>query len=171
LTLFLIPLTLLDRRINHWYEPKLTSYRQNFIAKIIFFILLIQVAVIYLQAGVEKLYLCKEFVDGTAVYYWFNHNIFGLPEWLRPAVNSLLKYPIIMAFTTWGTVIFEIVMFGIVFSSPPVRRKFLWAAIIFHLSILFFFGLFSFFFAMMGCIILYCLPWDEQIEFKKILRR
>jgi len=161
LTLLLIPITLFDPRISHWKvnTKKINSYF-NFITLCFFVLIQIQIAILYLNAGVSKLSV-EEWADGTALYYWLNNNIFGAPEYLKTFSNYITHNPFTISMLTWGTILFEIVMFGIFFSTRKVKKIFFIFGIIFHLLILIFLGLASFFFAMAGALVLYLVPFEN----------
>jgi antimicrobial peptide system SdpB family protein len=169
LTLLIVPITLLDPRVNHW--DKLSSERRNEFANIfcncIILLIQIQMCVVYFQAGVEK-FKVNEWADGTAVYYWFNHNTFGTPDWLRKILNPLLIYPIIVSTLSWGAILLEIVLFGCIFMTRNRRMKLLLPGILFHFIIALVHGLISFFFAMSGGLILYLYPVEKDIDFSRL---
>lgn len=167
LTLLLIPITLLDGRKNHWQVNSINNRYKNFTAYIVFIIVELQVAILYLQASIEKPYKVQEWVDGTAVYYWLNHNVFGAPDAFLLWFNPILDNPIFLSFLTWGAIIFELSLFGAFFMTRNRRVKFLKFAIAFHFSIIIFHGLPSFFFAMAGALILYLVPKDYALKFSK----
>ncbi|NBL65068.1 hypothetical protein GV828_07635 [Flavobacterium sp. NST-5] len=169
LTFLLLPVTLMDNRINHW-RGTISSPYKNFAAFCTFCLMELQVAIVYLQAGIEKPYKSEEWADGTAFYYWINHNVFGASDYLKYLLNPLLSNGFFVTAFTWGTIIFEILLFGLLFSSRKRRSSFLKYALIFHLMIILFHGLVSFFFAMAGALILYLVPKDLNKEaFFKIL--
>ena len=168
IALFLIPVTLTDNRLNHWSRPK-----ENKRPKIrlfiwsIYVIIMLQVSVIYLHAGVAKLSV-QEWLNGTAVYYWFTHSNFGVAESLKDSVSYFLSNSFICTSITWGTMIFEILLFGWLFMS---RNKWNWklifiSAVMFHFSIALVHGLVSFMFTMIGALVLYFFPKDLDIRFK-----
>lgn len=167
ITLLLIPVTLLDSRKNHWYKPKENNQKKNFIAFVVFVIIELQVAIIYLLAGIEKPFKVPEWVDGTAVYYWLNHNVFGTSEFLLKLLNPLMDYSTFISAMTWGTIIFEISLFGLFFMNREKRHKFLKLGIAFHLMIILFHGLVSFFFAMAAALTLYLVSKDFSFNLQR----
>ena len=164
ITFFLIPITLMDGRVNHWQTVQQTSIYKNFMAFFMFLLIEIQVAVIYFQAGVEKPYKVEEWLDGTAIYYWFNHNVFGGPEWMMGMVNWFLDFPVFISLLNWGVIIFEITLFGVLFMRRERRVRFLKYALLFHFSILVMHGLVSFFFAISAALILYLIPKNYDLK-------
>lgn len=169
LTFLLLPVTLMDNRANHWRGTISNPYK-NFTAFCIFCLMELQVAIVYLQAGIEKPYKSEEWADGTAFYYWLNHNVFGASDFLHYLLNPLLSNGFVVTAFTWGTILFEVFLFGLLFSSRKRRSSFLKYALIFHFMIILFHGLVSFFFAMAGALILYLVPKNLNKEaFLKIL--
>ena len=116
LTLLLIPICLTDNRINHWYLPKKT--KSNSYLKLIsyssFFVISLQIAVIYFHAFTAKLFV-PEWLNGTATYYWFTHQIFGVPEYLRVTIAHLLSIPFVGICITWGGIFIELILFAWLF--------------------------------------------------------
>lgn len=163
ITLLLIPITLLDNRKNHWKISSNKNGYKNFIAFCFFLLIQIQMAVIYLHAATEKMYKIDLWINGTAIYYWVNDNVFGISEWLSFFMNPLINSPTILSLVTWGVVIFELTLFGAFFMSKRNKRKILKYAVLFHFLILLFHGLVSFFFAMFGGLILYLFPKERMI--------
>ena len=165
---FLIPITLMDNRKNHWINSINTNIYKNFTSYWIFQLINLQIAVLYLQAAVEKPFKVPEWVDGTAIYYWLNHNLFGLSSYLEPIINPLFDIPILLFCINWGVIVFELILFGAFFMEKKRKRQLLLFGILFHLSIAIAFGLVSFFIAMSACLIIYLCPKENQFNFKEI---
>ena len=155
LTLLLIPITLSDTRRNHWLRYEQSKDSNYLPANISWTLIRIQMAFLYLQSGVEKVYKLEDWKSGTALYYFFNDPVYGSADWINTPLNSLFLNGFISFFLCWGIIVFEIVLFGAFFMRKRKRRKLLVLAIIFHASIAVFLGLVSFFFAMAGGLILY----------------
>jgi antimicrobial peptide system SdpB family protein len=165
MTFLLIPVTLLDNRSNHWSKEIIKSKYKNFTAYCLFVVMELQMAVVYLQAGIEKPYKVAEWLDGTAFYYWLNNNVFGGNDVVLAIFNPILKIPFFVSLMTWGVILFELSLFGLFFMDREKRRRFLKYALLFHFFIILFHGLISFFFAMAGGLFLYLLPKDRNINF------
>jgi len=165
LTFLLIPITLMDNRKFHWNQDTSVNYYKNVIAYFSFFLIELQVAVLYLQAGVEKLYKLEEWRNGTAIYYWFNQSIFGAPDWILTWLNPLLTNPIFVSIGSWIPIFLELSLFGMLFSAKVDRFKLLPVAIMFHFLIAMIHGLPSFFLAMCGAVVLYLIPKDKFLSF------
>ena len=163
ITFFLMPICFLDNRKNSFALYYSKNVYKNFVAWSFLAMIQIQVAIIYLQAGIEKLYKTEEWLNGTAIYYWFNHNIFGMPVWMQDFVNKyFLSNALYISLITWGVMIWELFLFSLLLTSAKMKRRFLIPALFFHLIIWFVHGLFSFFMAMSGVLILYLLPLQEE---------
>lgn len=159
LTLLLVPVTLLDPRTNHWQAPPSQpgqAYR-NFTARVLLDLVKLQMAVLYLHAGIDKLYKLDEWRNGTALYYFFNDPLFGHPAWLSFLLDKPLANAYVVSSLTWGTIVFELGLFGALFMGRA-RRYLFWPAVIFHLGIAVVIGLVSFSLAMTGGLVLYMLP-------------
>lgn len=169
LTILLIPLTLLDSSKNHW---KKTSFLKlgNFDPSIIFYkLIILQVFFIYLHAWIGKIFI-QEWINGTAVYYWFTHNVFGISDKLIPGMTYILSNKWITTSITWGTIIFEFIVSASIFWKQNDKRRYvlLFLGILFHFTILIVHGLFSFFFIMSACLIIYLLPYNKDFSLNLI---
>ncbi|AZA78626.1 hypothetical protein EG347_14460 [Chryseobacterium sp. G0186] len=158
LSLLLIPVCLFDRRINQWNKEKLNTSlffkNRNIFFGVYFFLIRLQVAVVYLHAGVGKLQK-EDWRDGTSLYYWFNNNIFGAPDIILKFLNVLTLSsfsPII----SWLIIFLEIGLFAcILATNKKILLFLLFLGLLFHFSIFIIHGLMSFMFSMVGALILY----------------
>lgn len=164
-TFLLIFITLLDTRKNHWIPSAKSNLYKNFFAALIFTLISIQVAVIYLHSAIHKLYHVDEWIDGTAIYYWFNNTIFGLNSFTKEIIYPILDFPLAIYLLNWGVIVFEILLFCALLSSRKVKLRFFYIGIIFHLSIALLLGLVSFFMSMSACLMLYLYPKDINLSF------
>lgn len=173
LTLLLCPLCLLDGRKNQWSRESSFLIGNNTFDSIIkrTFVLLIciQVCSIYLHAFVGKLFV-EEWINGTAVYYWFTHSYFGVNPFFLDPVRQVLSNDIIVLSITWGTLIFEFLLAAclILPKNDHKRILFLILGICFHLAIVFIHGLVSFYFVMAAALVLYLIPFDLQVSLNEI---
>ena len=165
LTLLLIPICLTDRRKNHWSKIEKYESSNNLIAIVAIYLIRVQVAVVYLWASMGKM-MVEEWKNGTAIYYWVNHSFFGMPTYMSSFINYLLSNNFIVCSITYGVLILEILLFLGLTASVKYRKRILYIAILFHLSIIIFHGIFSFFFAMFGGLILFLYPTYININFK-----
>jgi antimicrobial peptide system SdpB family protein len=159
LCLFIIPIFLVDNRKNHWIKSALL-FNENTKYVVYFSLLLIriQICFLYFQAAIEKMKV-TEWKDGTAIYYWLNHRIFGLPDMIKPAVNFILSYPFVVVFFTWGTIILELFLASGIFIDKKYRSNLFKMGVIFHVLIAISMGIPSFSLAMVGALLLYLKPF------------
>lgn len=167
-TFFFIPITLLDNRKSHFATRKNISDTSKNISDGIWFILKIQAALLYLEAGIGKIYSSIEWADGTALYYWINNNLFGRGDALVDLMNTLMESPYLTFILSYSVIILEIILFGALFSGNQKFKNWLfWIALSFHFSIVIYFGLFSFFLNMSGVLIIYLLDIKQPLNFEK----
>ena len=167
LTLILIPLCLFDKRKWHWQKDLyFHSYYEKVIAFFSYLLICLQVFVIYFHAATGK-FAVGEWVNGTALYYWFYNSFFGLKDNLKPFFNIILKSPILITLSTWSVLILELILaFGIFYRGRKIRFFMCFLGILFHFFIALVHGLISFFLIMSGALIIYFLAKDYN--FKKI---
>ena len=161
LSFFLIPLMF-------WYQ-KNDHIETHTFTHSIYFLMKLQVAVVYFVAGVGK-FQVEEWINGTIYYYWFNSPLYGAPEIFRELLNPLLLDSIVIFCISWGTMLFEIflstsILWGERMGSKLV--KILLCGLSFHFLILLFHGLVSFFFAMAGALVILLLPMNYKINLKQ----
>ncbi|MEM1320429.1 MAG: sporulation-delaying protein SdpB family protein [Bacteroidota bacterium] len=167
--LLLVPLTLLDNRRWHW-ETGDFSENKRFVGNLAFVLITVQMAMVYLNAASDKIYAAtEEWKLGNAFYYYVNDSYFAYPDWMDPLMEQLLANSFIVSSLTWGTILLELVLFGVLFSNKRVKFALFPIAAIFHLGIAIFLGLVSFFMAMLAGLIIYLVPKD--LPPPKILRR
>jgi len=182
LAFLLIPICLLDNR--KWQWDKKYNYGtpyKNLIAYSTYWIIRIQVAVIYLDAATEK-FKVSEWTNGTILWFVMNDPIMGFNNILRPILLPVIKQPFFLGIFSWSVLILEFSLFLGLGMDKVNRKRLLIVGILFHLSIVFLHGLISFFFAMTSALILYLQPWEQpflflegfnlkNIKFNKILKR
>jgi|JI10StandDraft_1071094.scaffolds.fasta_scaffold01687_9 antimicrobial peptide system SdpB family protein len=171
LTFLLLPICLTDKRIWHWSQSQTEPNNLIFlisgtVAVSASMIIRLQMCLVYLHAASAKLSVA-EWQDGTATYYWFTHPTFGISNSLLPFFLPLLQNGVIITTITWGTIILELLLFTGILATRGARKKMFYLGIAFHFSIILVHGLFSFFFSMLGGLILYLLPLNEQISYSK----
>jgi antimicrobial peptide system SdpB family protein len=165
--LLLIPVCVFDNRLNHWYRAKDSNRtRRKLVAWSCIAVICLQISIIYFHACVSK-FAVPEWSNGTAVYYWATHNIFGVSYSIKSVVSDLLSNSVIIILITWGTLLLELLLFAWIFVR---RNRWNWrilfiAGVGFHFMIIVFHGLVSFFIAMLGALILYLVPKEYQIKF------
>lgn len=165
----LIPVTILDKRINHWHKNDFFTYNRpewlTFFCYSCLVVVQIQMAIVYFFAVSAKLNV-PEWVDGSAFYYWFNHNPFGAAAPLRAVLSPVVNNPFLTPLITWGVLVLEATLFAALFMTKDKKRIMFILGVSFHFMIIIIHGLWSFFFAMLGGLIIYLLPWDKQLNLR-----
>jgi len=168
MSLLLIPISLLDERLNGWYSKKIFIKVKNkfllYNAYVSIIIIKLQIAILYLNAGISKFY-APEWTNGTAVYYWFNDVIFGAPKWLS---NSLVGYLFIndisVSIINWGVMILEIFLFVSLFLKQKYKYLLFTIGFLFHFSIFLIHGLATFWISMTAALIIYLFNAEISIS-------
>ncbi|MGC6479430.1 MAG: sporulation-delaying protein SdpB family protein [Flavobacteriaceae bacterium] len=170
ITFLLIPICLSDNRLNHWFKPKKSGKKKlKFLVWSFYAVIIIQISIIYLHAAVAKLSV-TEWIDGTAIYYWFTHNIFGVSDSFTGIAHIVLSNSTVVVFISWGTILLELTLFSWVFMT---RNTWNWKVLLFfgvsfHLGIALIHGLVSFMFTMIAALTLYLIPKHKHYNFKKL---
>lgn len=168
LALLLVPVTLMDGRRWHWSprEPRALDDRERtrrLIARACLTVIRVQVAGIYMHAGVGK-FKVEEWTDGTALYYWLTHPTFGAPQWVAPLVRPLVLNGTCVALMTWGVLVVELLLAAGLLADKRWWRALLISGIALHAGILVLHGLVSFAVTMWGALILFLRPIDEAFS-------
>lgn len=114
----------------------------------------VQLAVIYLYTGFEKL-KGASWWDGTALW-----TVLGNPQMVKHDLSWVRHFPLAIATITFLTVIFEIYWPAAMLSSPRLRRLWLGAGVLFHSGIGLLMGLWTFSLTMLAPYWLFLKP-DE----------
>jgi antimicrobial peptide system SdpB family protein len=173
LTLLLLPVTLTDTRKWHWEEWKEDPSdkwleTKRFFAKTSLWLCRFQMAGIYFHASAGK-YACTEWNNGTALYYWFSHPLYGVSDWARPIFMPILTHSTV-ALMTWGIIVAEFVLVGGLFTAKKYWKYLLVLGLSLHFGIALFQGLVSFCFAMSAGLILYLRPTEDIFAFTRTKR-
>lgn len=166
LTALLLPVALTDRRRWHWTLDREQGARglSCLVAASALVACRVQVAAIYFHAAVGKMRV-PEWVDGTALYYWFTDPMFGLQEpfvgWLWPALSE----GSVVAGLTWFVISLELALASGLVAPRRVWPGLLAAGVAFHAGIYLIHGLASFSLTMVGALILYLRPPERQYLF------
>jgi antimicrobial peptide system SdpB family protein len=168
LALLLLPVALTDGRRWVWeaVEPDLSRTRTAaaaIVADSCFTMIRLQVAVIYFHAAVAKLF-SPQWANGTAVYYWFTHPVYGMSEPLRGWMLPVLDTAAGVTALTWGVMLLELTLASALVMDSRRYRRLLLPGLGFHFGIVVAHGLFSFFFAMAGALVLYLRPYDAPFS-------
>ena len=165
LSLLLIPICLTDERKNHWDNIEPYSKPKNIIGIVAVNLIRLQVAVIYFHTAVGKFDIL-EWKNGTAIYYWFNHSFFGMPEYLANPMNYMMSNKWVVSILTYSVLIGEITLFLCLTASKKIRKLIFPFAILFHFLIIIYHGIFSFFFSIAGGLIIYLIPINSSLNLK-----
>ncbi|MCD9617430.1 HTTM domain-containing protein [Chryseobacterium gleum] len=166
LSVLLIPLCLVDKRKNGWINNRVVYNNNSLLyinSKWALLFIQIQVAILYFNAGTAKMY-APEWTNGTAVYYWFNDNVFGAVPIIKHVFGFLFKNEMTVSFINWGSIILEIFIFSAIFLKQEIKYLIFVPAILFHLTIIIIHGLPTFFIAMSATLILYLWRLDISIK-------
>lgn len=166
LTFLLIPISILDNRKFGWKikkEPKAIDnilFKTN--GKIVLLFIKIQMAILYLNAGIAKIF-APEWSNGTAVYYWFNDSMFGAPLWVKNSIGFLFENGITVSIINWSVIFLELGLFVAIFLNQRYKYLLFLLGVIFHFLIILIHGLPTFFMAMVAGLILYLMRLDMSI--------
>jgi antimicrobial peptide system SdpB family protein len=171
LALLLIPVALTDPRKWHWRRAdRDSSFTATTIASTALFLVRLQVAIIYLDAGLAKLGV-PQWADGTAMYYWFHSVLFAPPPWLSPITTRVTDSPLGVTMLTWGAIVLEVAL-GLALLFPRrAQVTLLSLGLLLHDCIALTMGLISFDFAMSAALVLYLLPPDWEFRRPRWLPR
>lgn len=161
LTFLIAIVALSDSRRNHWNISPAPSNSLLFTNSIIAMIVIkLQVAIIYFHAATAK-FKVTEWVDGTALYYWFNSPFFGLAEPLKTLFAPILNSSMVTVLT-WTPLFLEVALaFAFLMDRRP-KKVLLILGIVFHISIAIFMGIASFSIAMIAALFLYIYPIHDS---------
>lgn len=179
LTALLLPVCLTDSRKWHWdsiermplYRMSLSLSVRSIIAQVSFLVIKIQISFIYLHSAVAKVAV-EEWMNGTALYYWFTHPVFGANEYISTLLSFLIYNDFLLTYLTWLVILFEFCLFAGIFMDTKLKKYFLGLGLLFHFLIFLIHGLFTFFLIMAGVLILYFTPNDNSesiTRLKKLL--
>jgi antimicrobial peptide system SdpB family protein len=170
LTTLLLPVALTDRRAWHWGAPEpvmspLTGAEEarRLIALFALVLIRIQVAGIYFHAAIGK-FGVEEWVDGTAVYYYFQDPSFGAGGIVMTVLRPILQSAVGVCAISWGTLVLEYLLSAALFMPKRRWRPLLIAGIALHTGIIMVHGLVSFSLAMFAALILYLRPREAPLE-------
>lgn len=174
LTLLLLPIALTDSRKWHWTKtgnnPCALSGKtinQRIIAIVSFHAIRFQIAILYLHSSIAKLFE-ETWIDGTAVYYFLQDPMVGLPPFIWNLVEPILTSSAVVI-PTWGTLILQMFLFGAFFAPKKHWKYYLVAALFLHELIAVMLGLISFSMSMSAALILYLIPFERNLDlFKKL---
>ncbi|WGL61509.1 hypothetical protein QEJ31_07885 [Pigmentibacter sp. JX0631] len=174
ITLFLCPLVLIDKRKWHWftqnqkYEGNFRNFFSNEISFLILILISIQAFIFYFHASVGKLFV-PDWVNGEALYYWFNDSFFGSPKYLKYFINTVIDNDYVIVFLTYGVLVFELLLAVCIFMPIQYKSIFCFLGILFHFSIAIIHGLPAFFLNVSAFLILYTLDYRVLKNYSNII--
>lgn len=159
---WLMLFSLFDNRINHWHHSKSESKTGDAVGWAILLIVKLQISYLYLNSTVTKL-KNKEWIDGTAVYYYLNDSLYGLSNWLYDILSIFIETPVI-ALVTWSTLIIQLTLAGSIFANQDFKNFIFIIALLMHEIFALFMGLVSFSLIMLSVLIIYLKPINIKSE-------
>lgn len=165
LTLLLVPFCLINNKINGWHFIYVLN-NNNIFSKFVYYSFLaikIQMSLLYLNAGISKIFQAEWF-NGTAVYYWFNNSVFGAPHFIRDSMGFLFTNSITVSLINWSVIILEVFLFTAIFLNQRYKHILLILALFFHFSIFIIHGLPTFMLSMSAGLILYLFDFNNSIK-------
>lgn len=165
LTFLLIPICLIDNRKNAW-KPKTKNLKINKVflinAKYSLVFISIQMAILYLNAGVAKIFE-PEWSNGTAIYFWFYNNMFGAPNWVQNLIGGLFKNNFTVSIINWSVIFLEIFLFIGLFLNQKFKYILFILGFALHFFIVVIHGLTTFWLSMSGGLVLYFFRLDISL--------
>ena len=173
--LFRSPVTLTDPRVWHWQRATSADHElERPFARLMALgwlaLIRLQVAVIYFHAAVAK-FAVPEWLNGTAIYYWFGSATLGMPAWLHPVLDPFLNSSVAVLAITWGTMLLEIMLTLGLLAETRYRRPLFVLGLMFHAGIAVVFSLSSFMLAMDGALLLYLGDPGWKLSLPKLGKR
>jgi antimicrobial peptide system SdpB family protein len=165
LAFLLVPITLTDTRRWHWEAAVPATGRtgedlRRVAALSAYLLIRVQMAFVYFHAAIGKFFV-REWQDGTALYYWGRHPVFGAAAGVRAVMEPLLVNAVPVALLTWGVILLEVLLSMALFMGHTGRRILLAFGVALHVGILLVHGLATFGVCMCGCLILYLRPLEQ----------
>lgn len=161
----MLPIALTDPRKNHWEKYNADKREMAFkrpLALAFYNIVRVQVAIVYLDAVVQKLPI-KDWMNGTAVYYYLNNDMFGMSNLVKMMSEWILTSNLVVV-VTYGALITEMVLvFCLVIPQKYRMVTFITGALM-HISFAIFIGIPSFSLIMIGALVIYLLPLDYSFN-------
>ncbi len=169
LTLLLLPLTLTDGRKWHWdawVEDPNDRWlpTKRLFAQTSLWLCRLQVAGIYFHAAVAKC-ATPEWSNGTALFYWLSHPLYGVASWAKPVMMPILTHSTV-ALMTWGVIATEFALMAGLLAAKRYWRYLLVLGLSLHIGIALMQGLVTFCFAMSAALILYLRPTEDVFSWK-----
>lgn len=168
LSLLLLPIALTDRRRWHWDAPcpetaSFTNDARRLVARFAWTLVRVQVAAIYFHAAIAK-FGVEDWVDGTAVYYFSTHPMYGASSAVLSIIRPVLESSVGVTALTWGTLMLEYLLSAALFMPKKYWQPLLVLGLGLHAGIIVLHGLLSFAIVMFGALVLFLRPMDRVFE-------
>ena len=157
LTLLLLPICFADPRRWHWQRASMAlsvGPNARVVAWTALLLIRLQVAIIYFHAALGKT-ANRDWVNGTALYYWVQHPLVGSAMPVKSALLSLLSNGTLLGISTWSVIALEFLLGFALFFARPFQLALLIGGVLLHVGIAIVHGLPSFGLAMMAALTLY----------------
>lgn len=89
-----------------------------------------------------------------------------MPEYLADPMNYMMSNKWVVSILTYSVLIGEITLFLCLTASKKIRKLIFPFAILFHFLIIIYHGIFSFFFSIVGGLIIYLIPINSSLNLK-----
>lgn len=152
ITTLMLPSALVDNRRSSWGDDPAPFATWWVVAGATQFAALVQVMFVYLHAAIAK-FGVAEWADGTALWYWSRHQVFGFPEYLRAFTDSLFSVGWIVGGATYGVLVLEMFLGLAVLMTRRWKALAMTLGFVFHLGIALGLGLISFAFSAFGLLV------------------
>ncbi|MFC7394281.1 sporulation-delaying protein SdpB family protein [Scopulibacillus cellulosilyticus] len=170
-TLLLLPIALTDPRKWHWSKVTKRRKREEYfrcIPLVIIWMIRVQIAILYLDSVIQKLFE-EDWVNGSAVYYYLNDNMLGLPKLLHKLFDFVLDSSLVVI-PTYLTLAVQTLLVLALFAPKRYWSIILTIGVFMHELFAVMLGLVSFSINMLSILILYLKPLEKPYKFKKLNR-
>lgn len=169
-TLLLVAVSFADQR--RWLLSPLqpVAYWRRQVALAGLMVMRVQVAAIYFNAAIAKLF-APEWADGTAEYYVLRDPFFGASGPLAPMLQAATTLPAVTVSATWGAVIAEIVIGVLILCGARSRSIALVLCVALHGAIIITMGLWSFGLIMIAIVGIAAMPYTQREQTHQVWTR
>lgn len=160
-SILLIGVSIGDRR--RWsFGPRrsVVSWRRQ-IALASLMVLRVQIAAIYFNAAIAKLF-APDWMNGTAEFYVLRDPFFGASGFIGSLLRWATMSPLVTVAATWGAVLTEIVIGTLILCGPRSRSIALVLCIALHGAIIITIGLWSFGLIMIALVGVAAMPYTSH---------
>lgn len=170
-TLLLIPILLGDDRSWQWTRPTTgMALRWQGAAYAAWWLIRIQVAVIYIDAAVSKLTV-SQWRNGTAMYAVFDDPSTGMPQALRGLAAPLLHQDVVMRALTIAVPLMELAIACCALGGRALRKRAVLLGLLLHGGIAVMMGLVEFAAVMISVVLLCAIEGDPPCDIEPLSRR